>query len=125
MNYMLMVVFEDTGKLDALLEALCAIGVGGATIIESSGLHRRRAKKAHIPLRFNFEQLGPLLERSNYTLFTLVEESLVEASIAAIEKVLGDLNRPNSGVLAAWPVPLVRGLSKQTTHTTCADQEVE
>ncbi len=125
MNYMLMVVFEDTGKLDALLEALCAVGVSGATIVESTGMHRRQAKKAHIPLRFNFEQLGPMLERSNYTLFTLVEESLVEASIAAIERVLGDLSRPNSGVLAAWPVPLVRGLSKHPPHITCADQEVE
>lgn len=120
-----MVVFEDVGKLDALLEALCAIGVGGATIVESTGLHRRRAKKVHVPLRFNFEQLGPLLERSNCTLFTLVDESLVEQCTAAVEKVLGDLDQPNTGVLAAWPAPFVRGLVKQTSQTTCAGEEAE
>lgn len=118
---MVMVVFEETRKLDALLEALCNAGIGGATIIESTGLHRRRRK--HVAMRFNFEQLGTLMEQSNYTLFTVVDESLVEACIAAVEKVLGDLNQPNTGVLAAWPVPLVRGLVKSSTHTTCADKE--
>lgn len=125
MNYVVMLVFEDIDKLDAILDALCTIGAGGVTIVESTGLHRRRAKKVHIPLRFNFEHLGPLMERGNCTLFTLVDESLVEPCVAAIEKVLGDLDQPNTGVLAAWPAPLVRGLAKQANQTTCPVQEVD
>lgn len=121
MNYMVMIVFEETKKLDALLEALCSVGISGATIIESTGLHRRRRK--HVAMRFNFEQLGTLMEQSNYTLFTVVDESLVEPCVAAVEKVLGCLDQPNTGVLAAWPVPMVRGLVKSSVHTTCANKE--
>lgn len=125
MDYVVMLVFEDVGKLDAILEALCEVGVTGATIIESTGLHRRRTKRVHIALRFNFEHLGPLLERGNTTLLTLVDESMVEPCVAAIERVLGSLDQPNTGVLAAWPVPVVRGLVKQTDKTTCAAGEAD
>ncbi len=123
MNYVVMLVFEDIDKLDAILDALCRVGVGGATIIESTGLHRRRSKKAHIPLRFNFEHLAPLMERGNCTLMTLVDESVVESCVAAIEQVLGSLDQPNTGVLAAWPASIVRGLTKQSDRTTCTGKE--
>jgi len=125
MTYMIMLVLEDMSKLDDVLDALYAAGVSGATIIESTGLHRSRAKRVHIPLRFDFEQLGPMLERSNYTLFALVQdEGLVERCIEAIEAVVGDFSAPNTGVLAAWSVPVVRGVPKlQTGPTTCADTE--
>lgn len=124
MNYMVMFVLEEVGKLDDVLEALCAAGVSGVTIIESTGLHRKRGKRAHIPMRFNFEQLGPEFEQGNHTLFMLVpDEDLVGRCIEAIEAVVGDFSAPNTGVLAAWPVPLVRGLPKDRTHqTTCADK---
>lgn len=53
------------------------------------------------------------MERGNYTLLALVEdESAVERCIAALEAVVGDLPEPHTGVLAAWPVPIVRGVSK-------------
>jgi nitrogen regulatory protein P-II 1 len=125
MNYMVMLVLEDMSKLDDVLDALCDAGVSGATVIESTGLHRSRFKRVHVPLRFDFEQLGSILERSNYTLYAVVQdESLVERCIEAIEAVVGDFSAPNTGVLAAWPLPLVRGVPKlQAGLSTCAAKE--
>jgi hypothetical protein len=39
-------------------------------------------------------------------------ESLVYACVSAIEKVVGDLDEPNTGVIAAWPLSFVKGVSE-------------
>jgi len=42
--FMVLCVIDDPGKVDEVLEALEAGGVTGATIMESTGLHRKRDK---------------------------------------------------------------------------------
>jgi len=47
----------------------------------------------------------------NYTLLTIVEdEATVHRCIEAVESIVGSLDEPNTGVLAAWPAPIVRGV---------------
>ncbi len=112
--FMVMYVLDNPDKLDAVLEAWDAVGVGGVTIIESSGIFRQQTKRRRIPMRFGFEHLIERAERGNYTLITLVEdEDIVERCTAAVEQVVGDLSEPNTGVLAAWPLAVVRGLPKR------------
>ncbi|MDX9952537.1 MAG: hypothetical protein RBT75_00460 [Anaerolineae bacterium] len=115
--FMVMYVLDNPDKLDAVLEAWDTVGVGGVTIIESSGIFRQQTKRRRIPIRFGFERLIEQAERGNYTLFTLVEdEETVERCTAAVESVVGDLSEPNTGILAAWPLAIVRGLPKQHTR---------
>ncbi|MBP8863038.1 MAG: hypothetical protein KBH71_02165 [Anaerolineae bacterium] len=115
--FMVMCVLDNPDKLDAVLEAWEAVGVSGVTIVESSGIFRRQTKHRRIPMRFDFEQLVERAERGNYTLFTLVEnEAMVEQCVSAVEEVVGDLSMPNTGILTAWPLSMVRGLSKQHAH---------
>ena len=52
-------------------------------------------------------------EVNHYTLFTIVpKEAQVYACVSAIEKVVGDLDEPNTGVVAAWPLSFVKGVSE-------------
>lgn len=113
--YMIFYVLNDPQKLDALLDAWDAAGISGATIVESTGRQRRRAK-AHIPMRFSFGLGGTeCVDCYHYTLFAIVEdERLVQRCIAATESVVGDLGRPDTGILAAWPLAAVRGIPKQS-----------
>lgn len=112
--FMIMYVLDNPDKLDAVLEAWNTVGASGVTIIESSGIFRQQLKRRRIPLRFGFEHLMERAERGNYTLITLVEdETVVERCIAAVEQVVGDLSEPNTGVLAAWPLTVVRGVPKR------------
>ncbi|MBN1921003.1 MAG: hypothetical protein JW892_07145 [Anaerolineae bacterium] len=112
--FMVMYVLDNPDKLDAVLEAWDTAGVGGVTIIESSGTFRQQTKRRRIPVRFGFEHLIERAERGNYTLFTLVEdEETVERCTTAVESVVGNLSEPNTGILAAWPLAIVRGLPKQ------------
>ncbi len=112
--YMVMLVLHDPDQLDAVLDAWHQLGVSGVTIIESSGIYRRRAQQQRIPLHFLFESLAGHTEEGNYTLFTLVEnEECARQCAEAVESVVGDLHGPNTGVLAAWPLAFLRGVPKR------------
>jgi nitrogen regulatory protein PII len=114
MMYVILYVLGDPDRLDEVLDAWRKAGVGGATIIESAGIYRRQTCRRHIPIRFGFEHLTERMEHCSYTLLTVVEgEETVQRCIAAVESIVGSLEEPNTGVLAAWPAPIVRGAVKR------------
>ncbi len=109
--YMIMFVLDDPNRLDAVLEAWHTIGVSGVTIVESTGIYRQR-----VPARYGLGGLAVSREEGHYTLFVIVpDEELVRKSLAAVEEVVGNLDDPNTGVLAAWPIMVVKGVPGRAT----------
>lgn len=110
--YMVMIVLDDPSRLDEVLNAWEAVGISGATIIESTGINRRRrAKLVGTNLMAGINRLMSSDEESHYTLFTIVpDESVVTRCLEAIEEVVGDLSQANTGVMAAWPLSMVKGV---------------
>ncbi|NMC79024.1 MAG: hypothetical protein GYA59_06665 [Chloroflexi bacterium] len=109
--YMILFVLDNPKKLDEILDAWEGIGIEGVTIAESTGIHRRHAQRIRLPMRFMAEPLVMGGEEGNYLLFTIVkEEEMVQKCIQATESIIGNLDDPNTGVLAAWPLSVVRGL---------------
>jgi hypothetical protein len=107
--YMVMFVLDDVNQLDAVLEAWVKVGIRGATIVESTGIHRLRQKQ--VPMRFLFQKAG-LVEEGHYSLFVIVEsEQMVHDCLQATEKIVGDLDLPNTGVFAAWQLAICKGVS--------------
>ena len=113
--YMVMLVLDVPDRLDAVLDAWHAAGVSGATIAETTGVHRRRARRSHVAAPYAIGGHGPMgQEQGNYTLWTIVpDEATLQRCLAEAEKVVGDLNGPNTGVLAAWPLAFVKGVPAQ------------
>ena len=106
--YMIMLVLDNPDQLDEVLEAWERIGIRGATIVESTGIHRLRRK--NVPMRYIFQTPG-LIEEGHLTLFVIVEgEQMVQDCLHATEKIVTDLDGPNTGVFAAWPLACVRGV---------------
>ena len=106
--FMIMFVLEDIQLADAILESWTKIGITGATIIESSGLHRR-LKKA-VPMRYAF-RIGMSVEIGNLTFLVIVKnDKMVKACLESIEEIVGDLNEPNTGIFSAWPLSTVKGI---------------
>lgn len=105
--FMVMFVLDDTDRLDDLLKAWEEVGVRGATIVDSTGIHRRLGR---VPMRFLYGSANE--EAANQTLFAIVaDEQQAVACLQAAEALFGDLNGPNTGVFAAWPLAFVKGLS--------------
>jgi hypothetical protein len=106
--YMIMFVLDNSNHLDRLIEAWERAGVHNATILESTGINRLRRK--NLPMRYLFQTPG-LVEEGHLTLFVIVEsEQLVQACLHATEQIAGDLDEPDTGVFAAWPLAVVRGV---------------
>lgn len=112
---MVMFVLDNTDHLDAVLDAWREVGVSGVTIIESSGLHRRQ-KQRPVGARYAFgipHRAAPV-EMAHYTLFAAVpDEAAVRACLEAAEKITGDLDQPDTGVLMAWELSVVKGIPSQ------------
>lgn len=109
MNYMALFILDDPSLLEDVLKAWKDGGIGGATIIESTGLYRLQRKV--IPMRYLYSD-RTASEKENVTLIAIVDdEAMTQKCLQLTESVVGDLNEPNSGVFAAWPLSLVKGLS--------------
>lgn len=109
---MVMFVLDDPDQLDEVLDAWRAIGVSGATILESSGLYRRREpKRVGARYAFGLDLGAQHVEIGHYTLFVIVPDAAtVRLCLDAVEAVVGDLAQPNTGIFAAWEVPFVKGV---------------
>lgn len=108
MEYMTLFILDDPAKLDAVLKALIKGGIHGATIIESTGLFRHQRKS--IPMRYLYGS-PQADEKENLALFALVnDEETAKKCLKLVESVVGDLNEPNTGIFAAWPLSMTKGL---------------
>ena len=116
MTYMIMLILSDPNDLDDVLDAWKELDVSNVTFIDSmcsqEGVCRPRPR---IPIRFAFENLGTATERCSCTLFAIVgSEETVHTCIAKVEAVVGDLDATPGTAVAAWPLPITKGISGLT-----------
>ncbi len=116
MAYMIMLVTDDVDQLNAVLEAWKDIHIDDVVFVDSTCFHRAGVKSRHIPMRFMFETLGGR-QQCSVTMFGIVaDEATVQQCIAQAETVIGDLDMATNALLAAWPLPIVKGFPKQSKH---------
>ncbi len=110
--YMLVMVLDDTVHLNDVLTAWEEAGVGGVTIIESTGLNRVLQRHSPDMAFVGFSQLFGSGRVGHNTLFTVIDSlDVAETAVAATEAVLGDLTQPNKGIIFALPVAKTWGLT--------------
>ncbi len=119
MQYLVLLVLHDVDRLNEVLVAWEDAGVGGVTVIATTGLGRIRERFAalrdDLPLIPSIHDLlvAPNEEILNRTLFSIVDsEELADKLVKATEGTLGDLSRPRNGILAILPVARVYGLNR-------------
>lgn len=109
--HLLLAVVNDPEKLDDVLSGFVELGITGATIINSEGMGRLLSHD--IPI---FAGLQTLISRSrpqNRTIFSVIEDDKVEPTLALLQDVCGDLNRPATGIAFTIPVDRVVGLAPE------------
>ncbi|MDH5508079.1 MAG: hypothetical protein OEZ02_12730 [Anaerolineae bacterium] len=115
---MLMFVLDNPDLLNDVLDAWDGIGVSGVTIVESTGIVRRRGVQPGSPLMAGFNRLMYSDQEGHYTLFTIVKGTeTVRQCIEAAEAIVGNLSEPNTGVMASWPLTVVKGVPDPTLNT--------
>jgi nitrogen regulatory protein PII len=113
MQFLVMLVLHKTEECTSIMDAWDALGVGGITILESSGLGRARKSEAkHFPIMPSLSDFLRTPEHRHRTIFTVVEdESWVDRILEATEGILGDMESPNNGVIFVLPVVRAHGLT--------------
>lgn len=117
--YAILFVLDDPNLLDDLLTAWEKVGIRGVTIIESTGWQRRRLQNRLLGARFDFASLSGAGRMENHiTLFVVVENrGIVQQCLKVTETIVGDLDLPNTGILTAWPLEVVKGLPNNNPET--------
>jgi len=102
---LLVVVIDDKSRLVDLLDRFYDIGVGGATVIDTTGMGH------HVPLFARFGEIADPKEGQNRTIFSVMCDELVEDAIEVVEEIVGDLSQPETGLVFILPVDFARGIS--------------
>jgi nitrogen regulatory protein PII len=114
--YMIFFVLHDVLVLDDILKAWEETGVNGVTLLPSTGLGRLRQKtglRDDLPLIPRLEDIFQHTELHNRTLVTIVtDDEMVNRVVSATQSIVGDLDLPNTGILAVIPLARVYGLNR-------------
>jgi len=112
MTHLLVVILSDLESMPALLEAWQDIGVPGVTITESAGGYRTTTWLSRVGLGA-LDHLFEAQEVHTRTLLTAIEdEELLARAVAEAERVVGDFEQPDTGLLLVLPVIQAKGLHK-------------
>lgn len=114
MYQMVLLVVSNSEQCPSVLDAWEASGVGGITILESTGLGRVRQASIRddLPIMPSLSRLFQHREVRHRTIFTVVDsDEMVDRLIEVTEEKLGDLNNPHNGVLFVLPVSRVVGFA--------------
>ncbi len=103
-------VLNDSTLLMPLLKELNSLGISGSTIFQTNGMARELAKDNEYKITgFLRNFLNPELKPENTLLF-IIDEEKIQTLKKGITNVVGDLSKPNTGILFGFTLDFVEGL---------------
>ena len=109
---LMVLILNKTDVLDSLLEGLSAAGLGGATIIESSGLATTLSRLDSSFISSSIRAILSGSEDDNRTIMSVIRNDQLEIARKVIYNTVGDLSSPNTGILFTVPIDFVEGTRK-------------
>ena len=108
---LLILILNKVEKLEEVLEGFLEIGITGATVIDSVGMGHILSEEVPIfaGLRFMFAGAKP----HNKTIFSAIKNEKEKSAVELLQKILGDLNQPGTGIVFTIPIERVEGLKPE------------
>ncbi len=103
-------ILNKTEVLDRLLKEFLDNGIKGGTIIESKGMAYELANQEEFAFFGSLRHLLNPERKSNCTIVLVIHDEQLEKVTECVQKVVGDLSEPNTGILVSFPLDYVRGL---------------
>lgn len=105
-------VLVKPDSLQTLLAALNKANVKGATILNSTGMGRELMLSDENIIFGSLRKMLSNNARESRTLLVVAEDGQVTTITQVIEKVVGKLEGPDSGILFTLPIDSVKGFKK-------------
>ncbi|QPC82984.1 hypothetical protein G4Y79_01005 [Phototrophicus methaneseepsis] len=118
MKLILLIIPENESSLE-IGQAWQRAGATGVTILRSHGLYtlqrQMEAGKVELPrqvvsMAMAMAHVLDMIEEKGHLMLSVVQDDQVDGLIAAAESVVGDLERPDNGVLFVLPVERAIGI---------------
>jgi nitrogen regulatory protein P-II 1 len=108
---LLILILNKVEKLEEVLEGYLEVGISGSTILDSVGMGHVLSEDVPIfaGLRFMFAGAKP----HNKIILSVIQDEKEEEAISLLGKILGDLNKPGTGIVFSLPVDRVEGLKPE------------
>lgn len=119
---LMVIILNKTDALEYLLEGLSAAGIGGATIIQSSGLAMTLSKMDSSFLSASIRSLFSGEEEDNRTILSVIKNNQLDLARRVVYNTVGDLSQPNTGIMFTVPLDFVEGTRKNRKTPLMAER---
>lgn len=121
---LMVIILNKTDALEYLLEGLSAAGIGGATIIPSSGMAMTLSKMNSSFLSSSIRSMFSGEEDDNKTIISVIRNDQLDIARRVVYNTVGDLSQPNTGIMFTVPLDFVEGSRKRRpTEPTTAEKK--
>ena len=103
-------VLNKLDVMNFLLEDFMKAGIKGATIINSTGMAMTLAKLEGGFFSNSLRAIFDVDREDNRTILAVIKDDQLEVARQVIIDVVGDLSKPNTGVLFTVPIDFVEGI---------------
>lgn len=121
---LMVIILNKVDALEYLLEGLSAAGIGGATIIESSGLAMTLSK---LDSNFLSASIRALFsgDEDNKTILSVIRNDQLDLARRVIYNTIGDLSLPNTGIMFTVPIDFAEGIRKNYDSGIIPENEAD
>lgn len=117
MPVLLVAILDNPSLIWDVLDAWDTVGVGDATVLDSTGLHHARRLRDDLPLFPSVRDLLDGTDAHHSTILSVVEDHVdLDAVARATESVVGPLDQPHTGLLFTIPVVRMWGFRAPRKH---------
>ena len=109
MRLLIAVIFNPAKVFD-ILDEFYQVGIMGSTVLDSIGMAHIMAH--HVPYFSRFADLDEDPGQNKTILIAIESDEELAKAIAAIERIVGDLEKPDTGVVMTLPIEYHKGLKK-------------
>lgn len=106
---LLVYVMSKIDLLQPLLSELANQSVKGATILESTGMGRELVERDEFSIFGSLRAVLNVNGKSTKTLLFVTEDQDVQKIVTIIERVVGKLEGPDSGIVFTVPIDFSKG----------------
>lgn len=103
-------ILNKTDLLNFLLEDLSKAGIKGATIVNSTEMGMVLSKQGESFIGNSIKALFDMNSDNNKTILAAIHEEQLDIVRQVIKDVVGDLSKPNTGILFTVPIDFVEGI---------------
>lgn len=114
---LLIVILKNVEIIDELLKELAENNLKGCTILDGHGMGEALAEMGDLPM---FGALRSMMSTSYHqpskVLLMVVKEQQLKHTTDVIKRVVGDLSKPNTGIMLSVPVGYCEGLVEESCN---------